>query len=125
MIPARKVAVCSPCWPMRMVFASSALPLFPMSILLLPVVRLEPALTPMAVFEIPVALAKRAATPTAVLVSPVVLLNRGKGHWPCFVYRRVAKKRVSAGGGVAGAGGIENQGIHTDGRVDIAGGIDD
>ena len=32
LIPAMKVAVCSPCWPMRMVFASAALPGFPMMI---------------------------------------------------------------------------------------------
>src|SRR5208282_388958 len=61
---------------MRMVFDSPATPPLPMSMLLLPVVRLEPAAEPTAMLLLPVVLPLRARTPAAVLSPPVVLLSR-------------------------------------------------
>ena len=47
LMPAIKVAVWVPCVPMRIVFASPATPALPISILLLPVVRLTRHQSPM------------------------------------------------------------------------------
>src|ERR1043165_1994853 len=48
LMPLMNVAPCEPCEPIRIVFVSLARPTSKMWILLLPVVRLAPALTPMA-----------------------------------------------------------------------------
>jgi hypothetical protein len=70
------VFVCVPDLPMRIVFDSPARPLTlaPISMLLLPVVRFEPAWSPMTVFTAPVVLALSASKPMAVL--PISLLLR-------------------------------------------------
>src|SRR6267378_3625373 len=70
-MPAMKVAA----WalPIRMKFASAATPVFPMWMLLLPVVRFNPAKEPMAMLSLPVGLFWSAPTPLAVLKFPVVL----------------------------------------------------
>ena len=47
----------------------------PIWILLLPIVRLPPALTPRAMLELPVVLRKSAPSPLAALLLPVVLLK--------------------------------------------------
>ena len=54
-IPAIKACFCVPCLPMRIVFASAGAPttLAPSSMLLLPVVRLAPALLPTAMLLLP------------------------------------------------------------------------
>src|SRR5208282_4941065 len=61
---------------MRMVFDSPATPPLPMSMLLLPVVRLEPAAEATAMLLLPMVLPLGARTPAAVLSPPVVLLSR-------------------------------------------------
>ena len=61
LMPAIKVLVWVPCMPTRIVLASAATPTLPMWILLLPIVRLLPALTPTAMLELPVVLRKSAA----------------------------------------------------------------
>src|SRR6267378_2217155 len=70
-MPAMNVAA----WalPIRMKFASAATPVFPMWMLLLPVVRFNPAKEPMAMLSLPVVLFWSAPTPLAVLKFPVVL----------------------------------------------------
>src|SRR5437762_11610323 len=73
-IPAMKVDFWVPCLPMRMVFASPALPGAPISMLLLPMVRLLPAVAPRAMLLLPVVLFDRALMPQAVLVLLIVLL---------------------------------------------------
>src|ERR1700731_2131266 len=86
LMPAMKVAVCSVGWPIRMVLDSPGTSLedgkgkvfglrLPMSMLLSPVVRLEPALLPNAVLLLPVVLLDSALRPLAVFLSPVVLLK--------------------------------------------------
>ena len=59
--------------PMRMVLASAATPALPISILLLPVVRLLPALAPKAMLELPVVLRSMELMPRATFRLPVVL----------------------------------------------------
>ena len=56
LIPAMKVAVCSPV-PMRIVFESPGPPPLPISMLLLPLVRLSPAPDPSPRLLVPVLLA--------------------------------------------------------------------
>src|SRR5436190_18112129 len=73
-IPAMKVDFCVPFLPLRMVFASPALPGAPISMLLLPMVRLLPAVAPRAMLLLPVVLFDRALMPQAVLLLPIVLL---------------------------------------------------
>src|SRR5580765_9057070 len=75
LIPAIKTLLWFPCVPTRTVLASAATPALPISILLLPIVRLLPALTPTAMLELPVVLRKSAFSPLAVLLLPVVLLK--------------------------------------------------
>ena len=65
--------------PMRMVRDSPATPELPMSILELPVVRLDPAPNPNATFSLPVVLLLSARLPTAVLRAPVVLSPSAAG----------------------------------------------
>ena len=72
-IPAMKVFVCVPDLPIRIVLASPATPSAPISMLLLPVVRLAPAWLPTAMLDEPVLLFKSAFNPSAVLSWPVVL----------------------------------------------------
>ena len=72
------------CAPAQMVLASPAIPGGPISILLLPVVRLEPALLPTAILKLPVLLFWRAETPFAVLSWPVVSAARAKKPFPVF-----------------------------------------
>ena len=55
-MPAINVVVWLPDWPMRMVPDSLPTPVLPISILLSPVMRLEPALKPKAMLLLPVAL---------------------------------------------------------------------
>src|SRR6266496_5433881 len=52
-MPAIEVVVCFAAAPVQMVLASPAIPGSPISILLLPVVRLEPALLPTAILKLP------------------------------------------------------------------------
>ena len=59
---------------MRIVSASPATPALPISILLLPVLRLAPADEPNAMLFPPVVLLPSAPKPSAVLELPVVLL---------------------------------------------------
>src|SRR5262245_24912297 len=71
-IPAMKVLV----WgssPIRMTASSAAPPAWPIRILLLPVVRKNPAPAPMAVLLEPVVLLLRASAPKAVLKLPVLV----------------------------------------------------
>ena len=91
LMPAIKVALCTAGSPMRMAFDSAATPTFPMSRLLLPVVRFKPALIPnamllppvlltsasipLATLPLPVVLLMSAPAPMAVLLMPVVLLK--------------------------------------------------
>src|SRR5882672_11484776 len=74
-MPAMNAAACVPAVPIRMVLDSPAIPVLPMSILLLPVVRLDPARVPSAMLLPPVVLDSRALTPLAVLLLPVVFLK--------------------------------------------------
>jgi len=53
-MPAMKAAFCSPLVPMRTVLDSAATPVLPMSILLLPVVELNPALAPKPMLLLPI-----------------------------------------------------------------------
>ena len=73
LIPAMYVLDCLPPVPIRIVLASPATPTLPISILLLPVVRCEPAERPKAMLLLPVVLLASAALPKAVLALPVVL----------------------------------------------------
>ena len=75
LMPAMKVAVCVPWVPMRMVLDSAAAPALPISMLLLPVVRLNPALRPSPMLLLPVVLKASALSPAAVLKLPVVLCS--------------------------------------------------
>ena len=63
--------------PMRVMLASLELPttLAPMMMLLLPVVRFDPAPSPSATLFPPVVLLASAPFPVAVLLLPVVFLN--------------------------------------------------
>src|SRR6516164_9188495 len=74
-IPAIYVAICTACVPMRIVLASKATPTLPISILLLPVVRLAPARLPTAMLDEPVVLFWSAPAPLAVLSKPVRLFK--------------------------------------------------
>src|SRR5450759_2792184 len=74
LIPAMKVAVWVPTVPIRIVLDSPA-PVLPMSMLLMPVARLDPALIPMAMLLLPVVRLDPAARPMAVLLEPVVLMS--------------------------------------------------
>src|SRR5438094_2966688 len=56
--------------PTRIVLASPAKPLLPISILLLPVVRFTPAFEPMAILDEPVILLARALVPVTRVVVP-------------------------------------------------------
>ncbi len=60
LMPATKVLVWIPPTPIRMVLASPANPALPISMLLLPVMRLLPALLPRAMLRLPVVLLKSA-----------------------------------------------------------------
>src|SRR5207248_509446 len=75
-IPATKVDFCMPCLPMRIVLASPATPALPISMLLLPVVRLVPARLPRPILDDPVVLCWRAPSPAARLLLPLVLWNK-------------------------------------------------
>ena len=55
-IPAMYVAVCVPCAPMQIVLDSAATPALPISMLLLPLVRLVPAEAPTVMSLAPVVL---------------------------------------------------------------------
>src|SRR5262245_22525744 len=59
--------------PIRIVLDSPPTPKLPISILLLPVVRLAPAPLPRAMLLVPLVLRLRAPSPTAVLTLPTVL----------------------------------------------------
>ncbi|PYK44814.1 MAG: hypothetical protein DME53_07085 [Verrucomicrobia bacterium] len=74
LMPAIKVFVCVPLVPMPMVL-KSLVPTLPISILLLPVVRLKPAEAPNAMLLLPVVFRLSALEPMAVLSKPVVLLR--------------------------------------------------
>src|SRR5882724_4724984 len=76
LIPAIKDLLWVPCVPTRVVLASAATPALPISILLLPIVRLPPALAPKAMLELPVVLRSRELTPRATLRLPAVLEKR-------------------------------------------------
>src|SRR5450759_1783798 len=72
LIPAMKVAV----WPVPIrIVSDSPAPVLPMSMLLMPVARLDPALIPMAMLLLPVVRLDPAARPMAVLLEPVVLMS--------------------------------------------------
>jgi len=73
LIPAIKHAVCVPPVPIRMVLDSPATPLFPISMLLSPVVRLDPACAPIAVLLLPVVLAFNASVPKPAFPVPVMV----------------------------------------------------
>src|SRR6266571_1928800 len=75
LMPAIKVAVWVPTFPMRILLDSPAKPALPIAILLLPVVRAEPALAPKAMLLLPVVLFWSALTPLAVLPLPVPFLT--------------------------------------------------
>src|SRR6476659_9658498 len=73
LMPAIYVAVSLLTVPIRIVLDSPAIPRAPISMLLLPVVRLAPALLPTAMLNEPVVLFWRAEPPLAVFWVPVVL----------------------------------------------------
>src|SRR5437773_6762307 len=73
-MPAIKVPLCVPFVPIRILADSPATPLWPISMLLLPVVRLLPALYPRAMLEEPPWLLESVHAPSAVFEVPVLLL---------------------------------------------------
>src|SRR5438477_12838587 len=62
-MPAIKVPLCVPFVPIRILADSPATPLWPISMLLLPVVRLLPALYPREMLEEPLVLLEREKAP--------------------------------------------------------------
>ena len=118
---------------MRMVPTSLATPALPISILLLPVVRLDPAPKPNAILLLPLCCYQRTSTvgcvlaagcitkesnkPLAVLSSPVVLLLSAEEPLAVFRPPLVLLKSAERRGRVVGAGGITKERINTVGCV--------
>ena len=73
--PAAKNSVCVPIVPIRIRLLSLDVPRWPISILLLPVVRLLPALKPIPMLPLPVVFNAKAETPMAVFRLPLLLLT--------------------------------------------------
>jgi len=103
-MPAINVFVWVPCTPMRMVLASAATPALPMSILLLPVVRLLP----------------RARTQCDIARAGGVASERTNTGGRIEIAGGVVKERITTGGRVEVAGAVVKKRITTGGRVERA-----
>ncbi len=152
-IPAIKVLFCNPGLPMRIVLDSPTTPGAPMSMLLLPVVRLDPALKPNAMFALEgintvgrVSSAReihqeRISTVGRITVAPKAIvkqrLKTGSGvvdtckviHERIDTIRRVVaaarvhRERLKTGGGVVAALVVGKESINTGSGVEAAASI--
>src|SRR5438132_2645290 len=108
---------------MRIVADSPGKPKAPISMLLSPVVRRDPAPWPNAMLKLPVVLLKRAGTEGRVEVAGSVASEGTITVGRVGIPIDVVYERISAGGRVGVAGGVEKERTLTDGRVGGAGGV--